>query len=131
MEYIKRHIEQTVLDYSKMFLSVLITGSRQVGKTTMLENMLNSKAKYVTLDNRQNRVMAQEQQELFFRQWEPPVVIDEVQYAPNLFSEIKQIADREKKKGQFFMTGSQVFQKRFRNACRTGRNYQYAGLVYA
>ena len=110
MEYIKRHIEQAVSDYSRMFPSVLVTGSRQVGKTTMLSAMLSNKAKFVSLDNRQNLLMAKEQQELFFRQWEPPVIVDEVQYAPNLFSEIKQIADRKKKKGQFFMTGSQTFQ---------------------
>jgi len=110
MKYIKRHIEQTVLDYSEMFSSVLITGPRQVGKTTMLSGILENKAGFVTLDNRQNLLMAKERQELFFRQWEPPVIVDEVQYAPNLFSEIKQIADREKKKGLFFMTGSQTFQ---------------------
>jgi len=93
-----------------MFPSVLVTGPRQVGKTTMLSNLLAKKAKFVTLDNRQNLLMAKERQELFFRQWEPPVIVDEVQYAPNLFSEIKQIADGEKKKGRFFMTGSQTFQ---------------------
>jgi len=110
MEYIKRHVEETVLDYSKMFPSVLVTGARQVGKTTLLENLLAGKTKFVSLDNRQYKQMAIEQQELFFKQWEPPVIVDEVQYATNLFSEIKQISDREKKRGQFFMTGSQVFQ---------------------
>ena len=93
-----------------MFPAVLVTGPRQVGKTTMLSNMLSGVARFVNLDNRQNLQTAKEQQELFFRQWEPPVIIDEVQYAPNLFSEIKQIADTQKKKGQFFMTGSQAFQ---------------------
>jgi len=110
MDYIKRHIEQTVLAYSKMFPATLVTGPRQVGKTTMLSEMFRNKANFVSLDNRQNLLMAKEQQELFFRQWNPPVVIDEVQYAPNLFSEIKQIADAGKERGQFFMTGSQTFQ---------------------
>jgi predicted AAA+ superfamily ATPase len=109
MEYIKRHLEQTVLAYAKMFPAVLVTGARQVGKTTMLENLLADKAAFVSLDNRQNRAIAQEQQELFFRRFEPPVIVDEVQYAPNLFSEIKQLSDREKGRGQFFMTGSQAF----------------------
>ena len=110
MGYIQRHIEQTVSDYSNMFSAVLVTGPRQVGKTTMLSELLSDKAKFVNLDNRQDLLMAREQQELFFRQWAPPVIVDEVQYAPNLFSEMKQIADREKRKGQFFMTGSQAFQ---------------------
>jgi predicted AAA+ superfamily ATPase len=92
-----------------MFPAVLITGPRQVGKTTVLQRLQGDKARYVTLDDRRALAAAKEQQELFFRQWKPPVIIDEIQYAPNLFSEIKIIADTEKKRGMFFMTGSQAF----------------------
>ncbi|MDR3263383.1 MAG: ATP-binding protein [Clostridiales bacterium] len=94
---------------AKTFPAVLVTGPRQVGKTTVLKTMLKDSVRYVTLDNRQSLLTARERQELFFKEFYPPVIVDEIQYAPNLFSEIKQIADTEQKRGEFFMTGSQAF----------------------
>jgi len=106
--YIKRQAEDTVRKLSKMFGAVLVTGSRQVGKTTMLKKATEGIA-YVTLDDPLMLAAAREQSGTFFKDNPPPVFIDEIQYAPNLFPQIKLIIDRDKKKGQFFMSGSQHF----------------------
>lgn len=106
--YIKRHAEEAVRKLSKMFGSVLVTGSRQVGKTTMLKNVVKDAA-YVTLDDPMLLATAIEQSGTLFKDNPPPVFIDEIQYAPNLFPQIKIIIDRDKKKGQFYMSGSQQF----------------------
>jgi len=106
--YIKRHAEEAVRKLSKMFGAVLVTGPRQVGKTTMLKKVIDDAA-YVTLDDPLLLTSAIEQSGTFFKDNPPPVFIDEIQYAPNLFPQIKIIIDRDKKKGQFFMSGSQQF----------------------
>ena len=106
--YIKRHAEDAVSKLSKMFGAVLVTGPRQVGKTTMLKKVAEHAA-YITLDDPLLLATAVEQSGTFFKDNPPPVFIDEIQYAPNLFSHIKIMIDREKKKGQFFMSGSQQF----------------------
>ena len=104
--YIKRHAEEAISKLSKMFGSILVTGPRQVGKTTMLKNVLKDIA-YVTLDDPLLLVSAIERSGTFSKDNPPPVFIDEIQYAPNLFPQIKIIIDRDKKKGQFYMSGSQ------------------------
>ncbi len=106
--YIKRHAEKTIKKLSQMFGSVLVTGPRQVGKTTMLKNLATS-ADYVTLDDPILLASAIEQSTTFFKDNPPPVFIDEIQHAPSLFPQIKMIIDREGKKGMFFMSGSQQF----------------------
>lgn len=107
--YIKRHAEGTVEKLSKMFGAVLVAGPRQVGKTTMLQKVTQN-INYATLDDIIVRSAAQEQSGTFFKDNPPPVFIDEIQKAPELFSQIKMHIDREHKKGQFFMCGSQQFQ---------------------
>lgn len=107
--YIKRHAEATVEKLSKMFGAVLVAGPRQVGKTTMLQKVTQN-INYATLDDILVRASAQEQSGTFFKDNPPPVFIDEIQKAPELFPQIKMIIDREHKKGQFFMCGSQQFQ---------------------
>ena len=109
MEYIKRHAEATVNTLSKMFGAILVAGPRQVGKTTMLQRITKG-MNYATLDDMLVRATAQEQSGTFFKDNPPPVFIDEIQKAPELFSQIKMYIDREHKKGQFFMCGSQQFQ---------------------
>ena len=106
--YIERHAEESVRKLSKMFGSVLVTGPRQVGKTTMLKK-LSENATYVTLDDPLMLTSAIEESGTFFKDNPPPVFVDEIQYAPNLFPQIKIIIDRDKKKGQFYMSGSQQF----------------------
>lgn len=91
-----------------MFGAVLVAGPRQVGKTTMLKEIVKD-ADYITLDDPILLTSATEQSGTFFKDNPPPVFIDEIQYAPNLFPQIKIILDRDKKKGQFFMSGSQQF----------------------
>lgn len=91
-----------------MFSTVLITGARQVGKTTLLKHM-KSDITYLTLDDPILLQSALEEAGSFFKTTPPPVIVDEIQYAPNLFSYIKMSADESGKKGQFFLTGSQQF----------------------
>lgn len=106
--YIERHAEQTIEKLSRMFEAVLVAGPRQVGKTTMLQTVTQDMP-YVTLDDPIIRAGAVEEGTTFFKDNPPPVFVDEIQKAPNLFEQIKLYIDRDKKKGQFFMCGSQQF----------------------
>jgi len=106
--YINRNIETTVNNAAKMFSAVLITGARQVGKTTLLKH-LRSGIPYLTLDDPILLQSALEEAGSFFKTTPPPLIVDEIQYAPNLFNYIKMHADESGKKGQFFITGSQQF----------------------
>lgn len=106
--YIKRHAEKTVSKLSKMFGAVLVAGPRQVGKTTMLQKITKDIG-YVTLDDNIVRASAVEESGTFFKDNPPPVFVDEIQKAPSLFEQVKIILDRDRKKGQFFMCGSQQF----------------------
>ena len=109
MTYIRRHAETTVEELAKMFGAILVAGPRQVGKTTMLQRMTEG-FNYVTLDDIIIRAGAQEQSGTFFKDNPPPVFVDEIQKAPELFPQIKMLIDRDHRKGQFFMCGSQQFQ---------------------
>ena len=106
--YIPRHAEATVEQLSKMFGAVLVAGPRQVGKTTMLKNITKD-INYATMDDMVMLASANEESGTFFKDNPPPVFVDEIQKAPGLFSQIKMILDKEHKKGQFFMCGSQQF----------------------
>lgn len=115
MTYIKRAMENTVTEISKMFPVLLLTGPRQVGKTTLLQKLAEEQRetgierKYVTLDDPDVRYLAKRDPALFLQRYSPPVLIDEIQYAVELFPYIKMSVDRSKKKGDFWLTGSQVF----------------------
>jgi predicted AAA+ superfamily ATPase len=104
-----RTLSKTLKQTSDFFKVVLLTGPRQVGKTTLLEHIKEPDRRYVSLDDMEILMMAQEDPAHFFERFPPPVLIDEVQKAPNLFPYIKAIADKSKKKGQFWLTGSQQF----------------------
>ncbi len=106
--YIKRHAENTLSYLSKMFGAVLVAGPRQVGKTTMLQKSTEN-MNYATLDDPIIRASAEEESTTFFKDNPPPVFVDEIQKAPALFEQIKMYIDKEHKKGQFFMCGSQQF----------------------
>ena len=106
--YRKRHAESTVRKLSEMFGAILVAGPRQVGKTTMLKT-LTKDIGYVTLDDIIVRTAAREQSGTFFKDNPPPVFVDEIQKAPVLFEQIKMYIDRDRKKGQFYMCGSQQF----------------------
>ena len=106
--YIKRHIEETVNSISKMFGVIMLSGSRQVGKTTLLKTVTEG-IKYVTLDDPILLAQAINEPGTFFKDSPPPIFVDEVQYAPSLFPYIKMHIDSTKEKGQFFLCGSQQF----------------------
>lgn len=108
--YIKRAIEETVVNVSKMFPIMLLTGPRQVGKTTLLQKLAEENRKYVTLDDPDVRYLAKRDPGLFMQRYTPPVLIDEIQYAPELLPYMKMHADTAKRKGDIWITGSQVFQ---------------------
>ena len=111
MEYISRNLEAVVMQVTKEFPAVLVTGPRQVGKTTMLQKLMEgTDRKYVSLDDLNERSLAKNDPELFLQAHKPPVLIDEVQYAPELFPYIKIYADSHHEPGAFWLTGSQVFQ---------------------
>ena len=115
MTYIKRAVEETIARVSKMFPVLLVTGPRQVGKTTLLQRMAEAQQsegierKYVTLDDPDVRYLAKHDPALFLQRYSPPVLIDEIQYATELLPYIKMSVDCSKKKGDFWLTGSQVF----------------------
>lgn len=123
-DYIKRTMEKTVEKMKKSFPVIMITGPRQVGKTTLLSIMAdknkNEKINFISLDDLNARALAIEDPELFLRTYEMPLIIDEFQYAPNLLSYIKIIVDKKrlenlkdnnvKCNGLFYLTGSQAFE---------------------
>lgn len=110
MNYINRNLEKVVAEVTKEYPVVLVTGPRQVGKTTMLLKMMEgTDRRYVTLDDLNERNLAKTDPELFLQMHKPPVLIDEVQYAPELFSYIKIHVDKTHAPGDFWLTGSQVF----------------------
>lgn len=107
--YIKRHIESAVGDSARMFPAVVLTGPRQVGKTTLLTTIL-PQATAVTLDRLDNLDAALDDPETFLRSLQTPALIDEVQYAPSLFRYLKIAIDASRaEKGRFFLTGSQRY----------------------
>lgn len=108
--YFKRDIEAVVKAAAKQFPTLIITGPRQSGKTTLLEHLFSKTHTYVSMDDPALRLMATKEPKLFFMNYKPPLIIDEIQYAPELFSHIKIIIDKKRNlSGQFLLTGSQVF----------------------
>ncbi|MCC8102073.1 MAG: ATP-binding protein [Clostridiales bacterium] len=107
--YCDRTLEPVILKIHPTFPVLIVPGPRQGGKTTLLTRMAGADRKIVSLDNPTIRAFAKNNPELFFQRYEPPIMIDEVQYAPELFDYIKIIADRDKRCGDFWLTGSQTF----------------------
>ncbi len=106
--YIKRTSEDVIKKLSKHFKVVLVTGARQVGKSTLLKHC-DENRNYVSLDDLSERELAINEPKLFLETHKTPLIIDEIQYAPNLLSYIKLIVDKSDKKGQYWLTGSQQF----------------------
>ena len=107
--YIKRHIETAVLERAKEKGAIVVTGARQVGKTTLIEKIKPDIAK-VTFDNLSIRNRAIDEPEAFLQLNPPPIFIDEVQYAPEIFPYVKISLDESHNKGDYFLTGSQSFE---------------------
>ena len=104
--YYHRHIEPVIERIAKRKAVVVLTGARQVGKSTMLKEVFRD-INYVTLNRPLVRESAKENPSMFFDLYKPPVAVDEIQKAAELFEYIKDIADSKKAKGQFYLTGSQ------------------------
>ncbi|HVP12959.1 MAG TPA: ATP-binding protein [Phycisphaerae bacterium] len=108
--YYPRTLSEACLAASEQFPVVLLTEPRQVGKTTLLQHLAKKNRRYVTLDDPTARTLAQSDPALFLERYEPPVLIGEIQYAPQLLPLIKMAVDRRgRKKVSFWLTGSQQF----------------------
>lgn len=107
--YSPRTLEASFARTSEHFPVMLVTGARQVGKTTLLRKLADKGRKYVSLDDPRVLTLAREDPPLFFERYSPPVLVDEIQYAPQLFPYIKMLVDAERKPGDFWLTGSQQF----------------------
>lgn len=108
--YHPRSLHHRWEELSEQFAVLLLTGPRQVGKTTLLQHLCGSDRRYVTLDDPTLRMLAREDPDLFLQRFTAPVLIDEVQYAPELMPLIKMQVDRTHQPGMFWLTGSQQFQ---------------------
>lgn len=110
--YIKRNLKMRVKYMADHFPVVLVCGARQVGKTTLLKKIAeeNEDIQYITLDYPRVRQLAKEDPELFLQQYSDPLIIDEIQYAPELLPYIKIKVDESKGNGRYYLTGSQMFQ---------------------
>jgi len=109
MPYIERDIESTILLAAKYYAAIVLTGPRQSGKSTTLRRLAEPGRTEITLDDLEARGLAQRDPELFLAMHKPPLLIDEVQYAPQLFSRIKIEIDNGAAPGSYWMTGSQPF----------------------
>ena len=113
--YIPRHLQKVIESAGNFFPALLLTGPRQVGKTTFLRHIAEPKRKYVSLDDTELRNLAKEDPRAFLDKFSPPVLIDEIQYAPELLSYIKIAIDEQRFKapeaarGMFWLIGSQRF----------------------
>ena len=108
MKYIQRTLERKFLKMTGTFKAVMVTGARQVGKSTMLKHLAQDTGRvYVSMDDADVRELANSDPKLFFQMYQPPVLIDEVQKAPALFEQMKILCDESDERGRFWLTGSQ------------------------
>lgn len=108
--YLNRDIEAVVKACAKQFPALIVTGPRQSGKTTLLQHLFAKDYARVSMDNPALRLMAVEEPDIFFKNHQPPMIIDEIQYTPELLSHIKIMIDKKRHlPGQFLLTGSQIF----------------------
>ena len=105
----ERTIQAVIGKVSRGFPVLLLTGMRQIGKSWVMERLGSRKRRYVSLDDLKARNLAKTDPQRFIDENPPPVIIDEVQYAPELFTYIKMYVDKTRKNGQFWLTGSQKF----------------------
>ncbi|MBR3290961.1 MAG: ATP-binding protein [Bacteroidales bacterium] len=108
MDYIVRELERKFMEADRFFKAVLVIGARQVGKSTMLKHLAERQHRtVVTMDDDFIRELAVSDPRLFFQTYKPPILIDEIQKAPNLLAHIKVMCDESEARGRFWLTGSQ------------------------
>jgi predicted AAA+ superfamily ATPase len=107
--YIPRFIEKTILEALKTFPVVILTGARQTGKTTLVKHLFKDTFTYLSLDELDIRSLAINEPREFLARYRMPMIIDEIQNAPDLLPYIKSIIDNNRKNGMFIITGSQQF----------------------
>jgi len=108
--YLTRTLESWFKEVSRQFPVLLVTGARQVGKTTFLRHASEPERTYVTLDDPLVLALAKSDPALFMQRFPPPVLIDEIQYAPELLPYIKMACEQHRTPNLFWLTGSQQFQ---------------------
>ena len=108
MDYISRALESRLRKYEKTYKAIMVTGARQVGKSTLLKHVFPDR-RYVSLDDPFLEQQAKEAGDMFLTFHAPPVTIDEVQRAGELFRYIKIRCDESESKGLFCLSGSQPF----------------------
>jgi uncharacterized protein len=104
--YIERALSKRLLSLSKQFPCVVLVGARQVGKSTLLQHLFND-FQYVVFDPVIDVENARADPELFLNNREPPLILDEIQYAPEVLAPLKRRIDKAQKSGQYILTGSQ------------------------
>ena len=109
MIYKSRTLEKEILKASERFKAVMVSGMRQVGKSTMLQAICEKGRTYVTLDEMEAAELAANARSVFFKQYPAPILIDEIQRVPELCLEVKVLVDSSDKRGQVWLTGSQRF----------------------
>lgn len=107
--YRRRQIEAYFLQETEYYPVILLTGPRQVGKSTLMWQLKEEGRTYVSLDDPASRNLARFSPEVFFERYQPPLVIDEIQYAPELLTYIKMIIDKRQENNLFWLTGSQIY----------------------
>ena len=107
--YIPRLLEGSLRQSLKTFPAVVVTGPRQAGKSTLVQKAGGEHYRYVSLDEMDIRSLALNDPRGFLTKYSPPVIIDEIQHTPGLLSYIKAMIDRDRKPGQWILTGSQAF----------------------
>lgn len=108
--YTHRTLEKFLITASRQYPVVLVSGPRQVGKTTILRHLSKRERRYVTLDDPTIAQLARNDPKLFLERYRPPLLVDEIQYAPQLLPLIKMHVDEHKTPGLFWLTGSQPFE---------------------
>ena len=109
MSYLKREIEPWIEKLSKQFAAILLTGPRQVGKTTLLQELSHHSRQYISFDDLALRELAKKDPRLFLSQYKAPLLLDEIQYVPELLPYLKMEIDNQKRPGMYWLTGSQPF----------------------
>lgn len=110
MEYTKRGISDRLKLAFKSFPVVVLVGARQVGKSTLLSHLFSQEAKGVVFDPLQDVGNARAEPDLFIRTNPTPLILDEIQYAPEVVPAIKRAVDRDRSPGQYLITGSQQWE---------------------